>query len=92
MPAKMLRKETIIMTLKELSSQYYEQEALLTKQIDNLREKSKKYKGADRHTANRHLCCLYEMRREVHNTAEILENYYQDKASKRIYHKNVEKF
>lgn len=78
------------MTLQELAMQYKEDERLLTRQINSFREESKDYKGAKKHNANRRLCCLYEMRREVHNTAEILVNYYNDKAKGRIYHKKSE--
>ena len=77
------------MTLKELSKEYLVEEQKLTKQIEALRERSKHLKGADRHKANRHLMCLYEMRREVHNTADILANYYENKAQGRIYHKKT---
>ncbi len=77
------------MTLKELSEEYLVEEQKLTKQIETLRERSKGYKGANRHKANRHLMCLYEMRREVHNTADILANYYENKAQGRIYHKKT---
>lgn len=77
------------MTLKELSEEYILDEERLTNQIERLRKKSAGYKGADKHTANRQLMCLYEMRREVHNTAEILANYYENKSAKRIYHKKI---
>lgn len=76
-------------TLNELAKTYREDEARLTRQIDALREKSKGLNGAKKHTANRNLCCLYEMRREVRNTAEILENYYNNKSQNRIYHKKT---
>lgn len=76
-------------TLNELAKTYREDEMRLTRQIDTLREKSKKLTGAKKHTANRNLCCLYEMRRDVRNTAEILENYYNNKSQNRIYHKKT---
>lgn len=77
------------MTLKDLAKIYRKDEELLTKQIDVLRENAKKLTGAKKHTANRNLCCLYEMRRDVRNTALILENYYGDKSQNRIYHKKT---
>lgn len=90
LPAKNVTKGNITMTLVELSKEYLVEEEKLTKQIDALREKSKNYRGSDKHMANRHLCCLYEMRREVHNTAEILANYYTNKTTRRIYHKKLQ--
>lgn len=75
--------------LKELAKTYREDEERLTRQIDALREKSKNLTGAKKHTANRNLCCLYEMRRDVRNIAEILENYYSNKSQNRIYHKKT---
>ena len=74
------------MTLKELSKQYYNDVEMLTEQIDRLREEAKHYSGAKLHTANRHLVCLYEMRRDARMTAETLEHYYDEVPSGRIYH------
>ncbi len=76
-------------TLKDLAKTYREDEARLTRQIEALRERSKALTGTKKHTANRNLCCLYEMRRDVRNTAEILENYYTNKSQNRIYHKKT---
>lgn len=76
-------------SLKELAKAYREDEIRLNKQIDTLRENAKKLTGAKKHTANRNLCCLYEMRRDVRNTAEILENYYSNRSQNRIYHKKI---
>lgn len=76
-------------SLKELAKTYREDEQRLTRQIDALREDSKGLTGAKKHTANRNLCCLYEMRRDVRNIAEILENYYENKSQNRIYHKKT---
>ncbi len=75
------------MTLNELAKTYREDEKRLEKQIAALRERSKSYKGAQKHTANRNLLCLYEMKREVANTAKTLENYYGEKSATRLYHK-----
>lgn len=78
------------MTLQEMAKTYREDEARLTRQIERLRESSKNLCGAKKHTANRNLCCLYEMRRDVRNIAETLENYYTDKSENRIYHKKTQ--
>ena len=75
------------MTLKELAKAYREDEKRLEKQIAALRESSKNYTGAQKHNANRHLLCLYEMKREVANTAKTLENYYTEKSQTSLYHK-----
>ena len=75
------------MTLNELAKTYREDEKRLEKQIAALRECSKGYKGAQKHTANRNLLCLYEMKREAANTAKTLENYYSEKSATRLYHK-----
>lgn len=75
------------MTLNELAKTYREDEKRLEKQIAALRERAKNLKGAQKHTANRNLLCLYEMKREAVNTAKILENYYGEKSQTRIYHK-----
>lgn len=75
------------MTLNELAKTYREDEKRLEQQIAALRERSKNYTGAQKHNANRHLLCLYEMKREVVNTAKTLENYYTDKSQTRLYHK-----
>lgn len=76
------------MTLKELSKQYYDDAEKLTEQIDTLRKQTKSLKGAKLHTANRHLCCLYEMRRDAKMTAEILEHYYDETPKARLYHRH----
>ena len=75
------------MTLNELAKAYREDEKRLEKQIAALRESSKNYTGAQKHNANRNLLCLYEMKREVANTAKTLENYYTEKSQTRLYHK-----
>ena len=80
------------MTLQEMAKTYREDEARLTRQIETLRESSKNLCGAKKHTANRNLCCLYEMRRDVRNIAETLENYYTSKSKNRIYHKKTQQF
>ena len=82
----MLRKDTENMTLKELSKQYYDDVEMLTGLIEKQRELTKNYTGAKLHTANRYLCCLYEMRREARITAQTLEHYYDEVSSGRIYH------
>ena len=75
------------MTLKELSKQYYADVEMLTEQIDRLRENTKRLSGAKLHTANRHLVCLREMRRDARMTAETLEHYYDGKPDGRQYHR-----
>ena len=79
--------EDTTMTLKELSKQYYEDVETLTGLINDLKEKSKNYSGAKKHTANRQLFCLYEMRRDARLTAQTLETYYDDVSQKKIYHR-----
>lgn len=74
------------MTLKELSKQYYDDIEMLTEQIDRLREETKRLRGAQLHTANRRLVCLYEMRRDAKITADTLYHYYDEKPSGKIYH------
>lgn len=76
------------MTLNELSGEYLKEEEKLTNQIKNFIPVVKSLKGIQRHTANRRLLCLYEMRREVRVTADILQNYYNNKSDGRIYHKS----
>ena len=89
MPADVTKGHKTMKELKELAKTYREDEERLTRQIDALREKTKALTGAKKHTANRNLCCLYEMRRDVKNIAEILENYYSNKSQNRIYHKKT---
>lgn len=74
------------MTLKELSKQYYNDVEMLTEQIKELREETKHLHGAKLHNANRHLVCLYEMRRDARITADTLYHYYDKTASGKIYH------
>lgn len=76
------------MTLNELSGEYLKEEEKLTRQIKNYIPIVNSLRGEPRHTANRRLLCLYEMRREVKITAGILHNYYSNKSDSRIYHKN----
>ena len=80
------------MTLAELSREYRAQEAKLTGQIDRFLAVAKSLTGDSRREAYRRLACLYEMRRDVRLTAQTLENYYQNKAEHRIYHKNGQYF
>ena len=75
------------MTLRELSLQYYDDVERLTGQIKEMRERAKHLSGAKLHTANRHLVCLYEMRRDARMTAETLYHYYDETPSKRQYHR-----
>lgn len=76
------------MTLSELSGEYLKEEEKLTRQIQSFLPVVKTLSGEPRHAAQRRLMCLYEMRREVRITAHILENYYDSRVHKRIYHKN----
>lgn len=76
------------MTLYELSGEYLKEEEKLTRQIKNYIPIVKELSGEQKHTANRRLMCLYEMRREVRITACTLANYYKDKSDLRLYHKN----
>ncbi len=80
------------MTLSELSSEYRREEAKLTGQIDRFLPIAKALTGDSKREAYRRLACLYEMRRDVRLTAQTLENYYQNKAERRIYHKNGQYF
>ncbi len=75
------------MTLKELSKQYYDDVENLTEQINRLNEAAKYLSGAKLHTANRHLVCLREMRRDARLTAETLEHYYDRSAVQKYYHR-----
>ena len=80
------------MTLKELSGEYLEEETKLTEQIDRFLPYAKSLSGEQKHEAYRRLACLYEMRREVRNTADTLSKYYQNKVTHRVYHKNGQYF
>lgn len=80
------------MTLAELSREYRCEEAKLTGQIDRFLPVAKSLTGDSRREAYRRLACLYEMRREVRLTAQTLENYYQNKTDRRVYHKNGQYF
>ncbi|MGN0519771.1 MAG: hypothetical protein ACI4LB_03440 [Candidatus Fimenecus sp.] len=80
------------MTLSELSREYRAEEVKLTGQIDRFLPVAKSLTGDSRREAYRRLACLYEMRREVRLTAQTLENYYQNKAEHRVYHKNGQYF
>lgn len=80
------------MTLRELSGEYLKEEARLTKQIDAFLPYAKSLSGEQKHEAYRRLSCLYEMRRDVRMTASLLANYYENKASRRVYHKNGQYF
>lgn len=80
------------MTLTELSKEYRKEEEKLTRQIDCFLPHAKSLSGEQRHEAYRRLACLYEMRRDVRMTARLLENYYAEKASSRIYRKNGQYF
>ncbi len=80
------------MTLSELSSEYRREEAKLTGQIDRFLPIAKALTGDSKREAYRRLACLYEMRRDVRLTAQTLENYYQNKAERRVYHKNGQYF
>lgn len=72
---------------KNLAEEYRQEEKKLTEIIARRRKELKNLSGAKLHIANRELLCFYEMRREVQSTAETLENYYDNKADSRIYHK-----
>ena len=76
------------MTLSELSCEYRREETKLTGQIDRFLPVAKSLTGDSKREAYRRLACLYEMRRDVRLTAQTLENYYQNKAEHRVYHKN----
>ncbi|MGN0571037.1 MAG: hypothetical protein ACI4K9_02520 [Candidatus Fimenecus sp.] len=80
------------MTLSELSREYRAEELKLTGQIDRFLPVAKSLTGDNRREAYRRLACLYEMRREVRLTAQTLENYYQNKTERRVYHKNGQYF
>lgn len=80
------------MTLTELSREYRAEESKLTGQIDRFLPVAKAMTGDSRREAYRRLACLYEMRREVRLTAQTLENYYQNTAKHRVYHKNGQYF
>lgn len=80
------------MTLSELSKEYRLEETKLTRQIDGFLPVAKAMTGDSRREAYRRLACLYEMRREVRLTAQTLENYYQNKSPRRVYHKNGQYF
>jgi len=80
------------MTLSELSCEYRREEAKLTGQIDRFLPIAKSLSGDSKREAYRRLACLYEMRRDVRLTAQTLENYYQNKTERRIYHKNGQYF
>lgn len=80
------------MTLSELSREYRREEEKLTGQIDRFLPVAKSLTGDSRREAYRRLACLYEMRREVRLTAQTLENYYETKSNRRVYHKNRQYF
>ncbi len=80
------------MTLSELSCEYRREETKLTGQIDRFLPVAKSLTGDSKREAYRRLACLYEMRRDVRLTAQTLENYYQNKAEHRVYHKNGQYF
>lgn len=80
------------MTLQELSREYLKEEAKLTRQIDSYLPYAKTLSGEQKHEAYRRLSCLYEMRRDVRTTAAALSKYYENKATRRVYHKNGQYF
>lgn len=80
------------MTLEELSREYLQEEAKLTRQIDSYLPYAKTLSGEQKHEAYRRLSCLYEMRREVRMTADTLSKYYENKVTRRVYHKNGQYF
>ncbi len=69
-----------------LSAVYRADEQRLTEQINRLLPYAKSLSGDKRREAYRNLACLYEMRREVRLTAELLEHYYDNRLEKRAYH------
>ena len=77
------------MTLKELAGQYFSEEEKLDRQIAAQRQRLKESAGIARYQANRRLLCLYEIRREVHSTAVLLDTYYEKRCDGRIYHKKT---
>lgn len=76
------------MTLSELSKEYMQEEQKLTRQINSFLPYAKSLSGDARREAYRRLACLYEMRRDVRMTAQLLEHYYENKAHARVYRKN----
>jgi hypothetical protein len=80
------------MTLKELACEYFREEEKLDRQITAQREALRRSVGVARYEANRRLMCLYEMRREVHSTAVLLDTYYDKRYDGRIYHKKTPQF
>ena len=80
------------MTLKELALEYFKEEEKLDRQIAAQRKVLKDSVGIARYSANRRLMCLYEIRREVHSTAVLLDTYYEKRSDGRIYHKKSPQF
>lgn len=80
------------MTLKELAVQYFSEEEKLDRQIAAQRQRLNESAGIARYQANRRLLCLYEIRREVHSTAVLLDTYYEKRCDGRIYHKKTPQF
>ncbi len=80
------------MTLNELSREYRLEEQKLTRQIDSFLPYAKSLSGDSRREAYRRLACLYEMRRDVRMTAQTLEHYYDNRLTRRAYHKNGQYF
>lgn len=76
------------MTLSELSQEYLQEEQKLTRQINSFLPYAKSLSGDARREAYRRLACLYEMRRDVRMTAQLLEHYYENKTLSRVYRKN----
>ena len=66
------------MTLKELARTYREQDELLQVSIKRTRALLKVARGEELLQVRRKLLILYDMSRDMKQTAYILENYYGD--------------
>ncbi len=66
------------MTLKELARTYREQDELLQVSIKRTRALLKVARGEELLRVRRKLLILYDMSRDMKQTAYILENYYGD--------------
>lgn len=68
------------MTLKELAQTYREQDELLQVSIKRTRALLKVARGEELLQVRRKLLILYDMSRDMKQTAYILENYYGDES------------